>query len=620
MVRFRSISARIAVVAAILIILFCAGLGLVAYTSGANALRGQVEEALEMQAIQASEYLEARFQVQLSVLEALASRPELASMDWSVQEPILHAEAARSQQFLALGVADKAGSARYTDGTSANISGRSHFQQALAGQAVVSDVIPSLIDDSLVLIYAVPIRQGNQVVGVLVGRRDGAELSQITGQLGLGQHGWAYIIGRNGTFFAHPDESLVMNQENVFDSASPFYSAGQALQELGPNKSGVIRYRSDDGRYILAGVAPVASTGWLLAVAALEEDVLSPIRSMRSVLLVVTAISTVVGVVAAVLLGQQVAKPLREVQAVMETVAAGDLTQTLPVRSRDEVGALAQAVNTTIADLRNAVELVLNSAQGLNDTSAQMAAAVQEVSASIQEVASTTNAFSSTVDEMHTRSMSASSAAKAVSEQASEGERELEEILASVQSLRDNARDLAEHIAQLGALSEEVGSIITTVGAIADQTNLLALNAAIEAARAGEQGQGFAVVAEEVRQLAEQAGKAAAEISALISRIQGGVATAVSSMQATAGQGEYAVNLVTGSVKVIRDILQQMEDIAGQVESISAGLQDINRSGQEIASATEEQAASMQELARSAGNLTSISDELLRLVKHFKMS
>ena len=84
-------------------------------------------------------------------------------------------------------------------------------------------------------------------------------------------------------------------------------------------------------------------------------------------LLVVTAISTVVGVVAAVLLGQQVAKPLREVQAVMETVAAGDLTQTLPVRSQDEVGALAQAVNTTIADLRNAVELVLNSAQGLND-------------------------------------------------------------------------------------------------------------------------------------------------------------------------------------------------------------------------------------------------------------
>lgn len=620
MFKFRSISARIAVSAGFLVFVLCVGLGVVSYSNGARAVRAQVEEALQLQAKQASEYLETRIGLHMSVLETIAALPQMASMDWEEQLEILSREMATSNSFLALGVADPSGVARYTDGSSGNIASRAHFQKAMAGQSAVSDVMTSIIDNSIVLIYAAPIRQGNKVVGVLIGRRDGGVLREITDDLGFGQSGRAYIIGQNGTLFAHPDLELVLNQENIFNESSDYYPAGKAIQEIGIGKAGVFSYTLASGETRIAAIAPVESTGWSIIVGAAEKEVMARINSMRSTLIIVSAVFVFVGIGSSVLIGKQVANPIRRVQEVMEAVAAGDLTSSVTIKSQDELGSLANSVNTTIETMRKAMGLIIDSAQGLNNISTQMAASVEEMSASIEEVASTTNEFSSAVDHTNSNAQGVNAAMGKVSRRAEDGQRDLEEILESVRKLGDAARDAAQNIGRLGTLSDEVGGIVTTVGAIADQTKLLALNAAIEAARAGEHGRSFAVVADEVRKLAEESGKAAEEISALITQIQADVAVTVAGSQAAVGQADEAVTMVDASAGTLKGILKQVEDIAAQVQNISEGLMQINRGGQEIASAAEEQAASMQELATSAGTLKSISDELVTLVKGFKLS
>jgi methyl-accepting chemotaxis protein len=207
-----------------------------------------------------------------------------------------------------------------------------------------------------------------------------------------------------------------------------------------------------------------------------------------------------------------------------------------------------------------------------------------------------------------------------VSRQATDGTRAISDIVRQMQILRDNTQNLANEVGSLGSLSDEIGNIVNTISAIADQTNLLALNAAIEAARAGEHGRGFAVVADEVRKLAEQSSTATTDIGSLIGQIQNGITATVSGMSEGSRQAEMALDNVNQSSEILGNILEAVEEIERQVEEFTAGLEQVNSGGHEIASATEEQAASMQEVANSAQDLMDMGTKLKELIQHFKLN
>lgn len=614
----RSIAVRISVYVGVLVLVISAGLGLFAYYRGSSAVTKQVEGALIMQAQEASEYLESRFEVQLTALEAIAARPEIMSMDWRVQQPILQAEFERLGLYLALGVVSPNGFAQYTDGSSAELGDRDHIIRALQGQSVVSDLLISRIDNSLVLMYVVPIRNNGRVVGALVGRRNGTALNDITDRLGFGDTGWSIIIDDEGTVFAHPTREYVMDQRNLFTDKGNLAEAGEALRALGVGNTGVIRYNLDGLQRMIA-YTPVASTGWMIGVGAMEADVLADVHSLRTYFLVVAILFIALGIAVAIIVARQIAKPLQKVQEVIEAAADGDLTRSVSIDSNDEIGAVAKAVNKTMESMGEVLGLTTEMTGKLANTSERLAAASQEVSASVEEVASTTNEFSGTLDTMNTNAQTMNDTVQGVSLQAVEGTSAIEDIVHQMQILRDNTERMASDVSGLGSLSDEIGNIVNTISAIADQTNLLALNAAIEAARAGEHGRGFAVVADEVRKLAEQSSEATTDIGALIGQIQSGITATVSGMSEGSTQAENALQSVGQSSKMLNGILESVEEINRQVDEFSAGLNQVNSAGHGIASASEEQAASMQEVATSAQDLMNMGAKLNELIGHFRV-
>ncbi len=616
MFKMKSIATKISLFIGLLALVMCGGLGLFAYTRSSSAVLAEVEQALTLVAKEASRYVNSTLESQLNLLEAIAERPEMKSMNWEEQLPTIRSEEKRLSQFLALAVVDSTGLARYSDGSTADLRDRDYIIGAMAGKSVVSDLIVSRVNNSLVLMYAVPIRENGKVVGALIARGDGMMLSEITAPLGYGKNGWAYIFHPDGTLYAHPDRNCVLDQANIF--SGDLANAGRAVRELGVGNTGAVGFELD-GTARMSGLTPVSSTGWILGVAALESDELETAYQLRTFLIAISIAFVALGVVAAVIIARQIAKPLQQVQQVVEALAEGDLTQTSQVHSSDEIGQVATALNVTVENLRQAIGLVADATNELAGTSQQMAAASEEVSASIEEVASTTNQFSSALDMMNESAQSMGETADNISKQALQGEDAIEDIVKQMNGLRDDTQHMSDDVTKLGTLSNEVGKIVDVISAIADQTNLLALNAAIEAARAGEHGRGFAVVADEVRKLAEQSSAATSEITSLINQIQGGISSTVSGMDHSTNQATHAMDSVDKSGQILRSILRAVEGIVGQVQEISAVIEQTNSGGHEIASATEEQAASIQQVSNSAQDLTDMGAKLQELVRHFKL-
>lgn len=615
----KSIAGKIAFYAALLVTLGSVGLAFLAYHYGSDAVVQEVEQALIMQAEESSQYLESVLDTPLQILGTLAARPELKWMDWGAQRLALRSEMERLTQFETLAVVFPDGTARYVNADSLFLGDREYVQRAFAGEANVSDPLISRATGTQVLMFASPIINNDEVVGVLVGRVGAELLIQLTDRLGFGESGWAFLFGEDGSLFAHPDREAVEAGVTIFDQSSDYGNIGAAVHSLGQEQTGVIHYKIGDGKPRIAGLAKVPSTGWSIAVGALQEDVLGNVRRLRTILFMATVGLVLLSVLLFVYIGRRIALPLKAVQERVEGLARGDLSQIVEIGSHDEVGILAGATRDTISNLRQTIGKVIDSTKQLSTTGQEIAATAEEVSASVQQVASTTNHFSSQLDDMNRSAQMVTDSVNQVAERAGVGGQAIGEIVAQITKLRDDTQTMANEVAELGALSGQIGQIVNVITDIADQTNLLALNAAIEAARAGEHGRGFAVVADEVRTLAEQSARATSNITVLINQIQSGIGSTVEGMQHSASQASDSLVSVNESGSLLNDILQSVTGIVDQVSAISSGLEGVNLSGHEIASATQEQAAAIAQLANSSQDLMSMGAELRALMGQFRL-
>jgi methyl-accepting chemotaxis protein len=350
------------------------------------------------------------------------------------------------------------------------------------------------------------------------------------------------------------------------------------------------------------------------------------------ILLSLGLLAMLLGAASSLLLHRSIMKPLKSVFTLIAAVSEGDLTRRMVISSKDELGQIGMSFNVFI-DKLNAIMTSLsqntlnltNAANQLYSISEQMAGGAEEVAAQASNVAAASEEMAATSNDIARNCNMAADSSKQANDAALSGAAVVQQTVRGMNSISDRVKESATTVESLGSRSDQIGAIIGTIEDIADQTNLLALNAAIEAARAGEQGRGFAVVADEVRALAERTTKATKEIGEMIKGVQLETKGAVSSMEDGVREVEKGTAEAAKSGEALQEILNEIGNVAMQVNQIATAAEqqtattsEISKNIQQITEVVQDTAKGAQESAAAANELAKLAESLQDGVKFFK--
>lgn len=393
----------------------------------------------------------------------------------------------------------------------------------------------------------------------------------------------------------------------------------------------------------------------------INEHNASSVSSLKTLIIIIATIAAILIIAISMLIIRSIVRPMRELNEQVTALAKGDFTVKGTYDSKDEFGQLTNSFNEMIDKLSAALHQVQDSAKLIDDTSIQLGGNVDESAGamthvvqsvqqitegaettqhklqvniqSIQNVTAQFELMKQHVDELNTLSQIANEAANTGTSTITANVDQMQHIRNSVEQSNDVIQTLASRIS-------EVDQILQVITGIADQTNLLALNAAIEAARAGEHGKGFAVVADEVRKLAEQSLEAANSIGSILSTIKSDTAHSVSIMEVVLKEAHSGISTTEHTAQQFNEIVHHTENMTPRITTISSNINDIKReidvvndNGEEllavstqnaqnaelVSASTEEQSASLDEILQSSNGLTNIASDLNTTVQKFKV-
>ncbi len=501
-------------------------------------------------------------------------------------------------------------------------------EQAGQGIFVTKPYIDAFTGQMIISIAAAA-RKDGKTLGVVANDMPISQIAKEILGMRLPGEGYAYILHKDGTVLVHPNKEAILKPVTTF---APELTPERQAQAISDGKLFTIARQGEERLIYLTAIR---NSDWVLGVSLSKKAILAPLDQL---LLTLLGVLLAVIVVAALLAGTVTGKMLgglRQIRDRMQDIAKGgsDLTVRLQINSRDEIGDTAQAFNRFLeqtgqmfASLRNeanqladgvqrlnsAIDTIAGESMHLSETAGSNAASIEQITVAVSHIADNARDVDSMMREtaeLSRRSVSEVGAASAEAEH-------------SVQQVET----MAQILNSLDTRSQEIQGIVNVIKGIADQTNLLALNAAIEAARAGEQGRGFAVVADEVRKLAEGTAKATVEIAGMIDAIRNETSAAGQTMEETVVTVRRGVEISRDAASRIGDIEQKINDAVSRVGDIALATDEQRDATTAMAQSTEDinnrvmsEDDAIQAARHELGQLAQTAEQTRQLLGRFKL-
>ena len=494
-----------------------------------------------------------------------------------------------------------------------------------SGSALTEPYI-DLASGQLVISIVNTVRKAGQSVGVVGGDLSLQAIADSLNALSFDGNGYAFLVSADGKILVHPDKALVMkNLSDVYPQDTP--RIGNEISETVAN-----------GKTRIVAFAPIkglSSVSWYVGVSVDKDKAFAMLSNFRSSAVIATTIAVLIIIALLGLLIRALMQPLHVMTRAMQDIAdgEGDLTRRLTIESQDEFGILGTAFNRFVERIHTSISEVSSATQQVNEVALRVVSASNSSMLNSDEQASRTNSVAAAINQLGAAAQEIARNAAQASNQASDarglaedGQQVVERSIKAMHQLSEMLATSSTNIESLNSKTVNIGQILEVITSISQQTNLLALNAAIEAARAGEAGRGFAVVADEVRNLAHRTQESAQQIQTMIEELQVGARESVGTMGHSQRHSLESVEIANLAGERLSSVTQRISEIDGMNQSVATATEEqtsvvesINMDITEINTLNQEGVENLQSTLRACADLEQQAARLKQLVGSFRI-